>query len=128
MTLYSRIAFLLLFTATTGAFVPHIVDSREPAEEIRVVAKNMTYYANGGGDANPAIQLTPGRLVRVTLRNEDRGMLHDFGIPAFGVGTGIIEYGKEASFTFRVPDRPAPASYTCTPHSAMMTGRILFTK
>lgn len=128
MPLYTRVALLLLWTAGAGAFLPHIVDSREPAEEIRVVAKNMTYYANGAGDANPAIQLTPGRLVRITFHNDDRGMLHDFAIPAFGVGSGIIEYGAEKSFTFRVPDRPATATYTCTPHSAMMSGRILFAK
>lgn len=128
LPLYARVALLLLWTAGAGAFLPHIVDSREPAEEIRVVAKNMTYYANGAGDANPAIQLTPGRLVRITFRNDDRGMLHDLAIPAFGVGSGIIEYGTEKSFTFRVPDRPATAAYTCTPHSAMMSGRILFAK
>ena len=128
MSLYARVGLLLLCTAGAGAFLPHIVDSREQAEEIRVVAKNMTYYANGTGDANPAIQLTPGRLVRITLRNDDRGMQHDLAIPAFGVGTGIIDYGTEKSFTFRVPDRPATATYTCTPHSAMMSGRILFPK
>jgi plastocyanin len=129
LSLYTRVGLLLLWTAGAGAFLPHIVDSREPAaEEIRVVAKNMTYYANGAGDANPAIQLPPGRLVRITFRNDDRGMLHDFSIPAFGVGSGIVEYGAEKSFTFRVPDRPAAATYTCTPHSAMMSGRILFAK
>ena len=52
----------------------------------------------------------------------------DFGIPAFGVGTGIVEFGTEKSVTFKVPDNPSDATYTCTPHSAMMSGRIFFAK
>ena len=58
----------------------------------------MTYYADGTDDPNPPIRLVPGEQVRVTFRNDDRGMLHDFGIPAFGVGTGIVEFGTEKSF------------------------------
>jgi FtsP/CotA-like multicopper oxidase with cupredoxin domain len=125
---YVRIGLLVVLIAGAAAVLPGIVATREQVHEIRVVAKNMTYYANGAEDPNPPIRLVPGEQVRITFRNDDRGMAHDFGIPVLAVGTGVIEFGTEKSFTFRVPDNPAPATYLCTPHSAMMSGRIFFAK
>lgn len=128
MPRWVRFGLLIALTACTLAVVPRIVASREQVREIRVVAKNMTYYADGAADANPPIRLVSGEQVRVTLRNEDRGMSHDLGIPAFGVGTGIVSYGTEKSIVFKVPERPSDATYVCTPHAAMMSGSILFAK
>jgi len=128
MTRSIRAGLLLVVTVVTLAVVPRIVATREQVREIRVVAKNMTYYADGGSDANPAIRLAPGEQVRVTFRNEDRGMSHDFGIPAFGIGTGLVAFGTEKSIVFKVPGTPAAATYICTPHAAMMSGSILFAK
>jgi hypothetical protein len=126
---YVRIGLLVVLIAGAAAVLPGIVATREQVHEIRVVAKNMTYYASGAEeDPNPPIRLVPGEQVRITLRNDDRGMAHDFGIPAFGVGTGVVEFGTEKSFAFKVPDNPSPATYICTPHSAMMSGRIFFAK
>ncbi len=128
MTLSVRLGLLIAVTAGALAAVPRMVATREPIHEVRMVAKNMTYYADGVDDPNPPIRLVPGEQVRVTFRNEDRGMLHDFGIPAFGVGTGAVAFGTEKSFVFKVPDRGSAATYICTPHSAMMSGRILVAK
>jgi plastocyanin len=125
---YVRVGLLLAVIASAGAVVPHMVASREQVHEIRLVAKNMTYYADGSENPNPTLRLVPGEQVRVTIRNDDRGMSHDFGIPAFRVGTGIVEFGSEKSITFKVPDNPSAATYICTPHSAMMSGRIFFAK
>jgi hypothetical protein len=125
---YVRIGFLAVVIAVVAAVLPRIVNTREQVHEIRLVAKNMTYYADGSEDPNPTLRLVPGEQVRVTIRNDDRGMSHDFGIPAFRVGTGIVEFGTEKSVTFKVPDNPSAASYICTPHSAMMSGRIFFAK
>ena len=125
---YVRIGLLVMLIAGTAAVLPGIVATREQVHEIRVVAKNMTYYANGAEDPNPPIRLVPGEQVRVTFRNDDRGMSHDFGIPAFGIGTGVVDFGTEKSVTFTVPANSSPTSYTCTPHAAMMSGRIIFTK
>lgn len=125
---YVRLGLLLAVIASAGAVVPHIVATRERVHQIRLVAKNMTYYADGAGDANPPIRLVPGEQVRITFRNDDRGMSHDFGIPAFGVGTGVVEFGTEKSVTFTVPGNASPTTYICTPHSAMMSGRIVFAK
>jgi plastocyanin len=128
MRLLVRFGLLAVVTAGAIAVLPRIVATREQTHEIRVVAKNMTYYADGTTDPNPPIRLVPGEQVRVTFRNEDRGMLHDFGIPAFGVGSGVVEYGTEKSFVFKVPENASSATYICTPHSVMMSGRILFAK
>ena len=125
---YVRIGLLAVLLAVVAAVLPRIVDTREQVHEIRLVARNMTYYADGSEDPNPALRLVPGEQVRVTFRNDDRGMSHDFGIPAFRVGTGIVDFGTEKSVTFKVPDNPSAATYICTPHSAMMSGRIFFAK
>ena len=56
-------------------------------------------------------------------------MSHDFGIPALGVGTeASSRAGPRESFVFKVPDHAAAATYICTPHSAMMSGRIVVAK
>ena len=128
MRLLVRLGLLVLFTVGTIVVLPRIVATREQTHEIRVVAKNMTYYADGTADPNPPIRLVPGEQVRVTFRNEDRGMLHDFGIPVFGVGTGVIEFGTEKSIVFKVPDSASSATYICAPHSVMMSGTIYFAK
>ena len=128
MTLYVRIGLFLALTAGVGAMWPRPGSTGEQVRKIRIVAKNMTYYADGADEPNPAIRLVPDEQVRITFRNDDRGMLHDFGIPALGVATGIVEYGTEKAFTFRTPSRAAAATYTCTPHSAMMSGRIIIEK
>ena len=125
---YVRIGFLAVLIAVVAAVLPRIVNTREQVHEIRLVAKDMTYYADGSEDPNPTLRLVPGEQVRVTIRNDDRGMSHDFGIPEFRVGTGIVEFGAEKSVTFKVPDNPSAATYICTPHSAMMSGRIFFAK
>ena len=55
-------------------------------------------------------------------------MSHDFGIPAFDVGTGVVEFGAEKTVVFKVPETASSATYICTPHSAMMSGRIFLEK
>ena len=77
------------------------------------------------GGLNPTMALTAGEQVMVTIRNEDKGMLHDFSIPEWGVEPAAWSGATERSITFRVPATASTPSYICTPHSAMMSGRIL---
>jgi plastocyanin len=128
MTLYVRIGVLAAFTAGLGAALPRMVATRDRVHEISIVARNMTYYAEGAADPNPVLRLAPGEQVRISFRNDDRGMSHDFVIAAFGVRTGLVEFGTDKSVTFNVPDTAAAATYSCTPHAAMMSGRIIFAK
>ena len=61
---YVRIGLLAVLIAVAAALLPGIVDTRAQVHEIRLVAKNMTYYADGREDPNPALRLVPGEQVR----------------------------------------------------------------
>jgi len=91
--------------------------------EIRLVVRDMTFYLDGEKDPNPTIALRGGELVRITLRNEDAGMRHDFAVKAWAVGTKVLEArGAEDAVVFRAPLEKGTETYHCTPHSAMMRG------
>ena len=116
-------AAVLVVAAAAGAIV---LSARGPAaREIRLVARDMTFYVEGQADPNPTLRLRAGETVRLMLRNEDKGMTHDFAIPEWGAVTRRLDGGEEAAITFRVPDRPASQTYTCRPHSKVMRGTIL---
>jgi len=102
-----------------------MVSSREETRELRIVVRDMTYYVNGSNEPNPALQFTPGEQIRLSLRNDDRGMNHDVRIPDWGVGTKVIGWSEEQSITFRVPSNKSGGKYVCTPHSEMMSGKIV---
>ena len=116
-------AAVLVVAAAAGAIV---LSARGPAaREIRLVARDMTFYVEGQTEPNPILRLRAGETVRLVLRNEDQGMTHDFAIPEWGAVTRRLDGGEEAVITFRVPDHPAPQTYTCRPHSKIMRGSIL---
>jgi plastocyanin len=116
-------AAVLVVAAAAGAIV---LSARGPAgREIRLVARDMTFYVEGQTDPNPTLRLRAGETVRVVLRNEDEGMTHDFAIPEWGAVTRRLDGGEQAAITFRVPDRPASQAYACRPHSKIMRGTIL---
>jgi FtsP/CotA-like multicopper oxidase with cupredoxin domain len=91
--------------------------------DIHLVVRNMTFYLDGQTDPNPTIALRAGELVRITLRNEDAGMRHDFAVEAWALGTRILQdRGATDAVEFRVPLDKGTATYHCTPHSTMMRG------
>src|SRR6266545_1544984 len=91
--------------------------------EIRLVARNMTFYADGSAEPNPVVRVRAGETVRIVLRNADTGMRHDFTIPDWGIATPVLAGRGEATVEFRAPDRGS-AQYNCTPHASMMKGTI----
>jgi plastocyanin len=108
------------------AFGAIALSARAPApREIRIVARDMTFYLEGQTDPNPTLRLRAGETVRLVLRNEDEGMRHDFAIPDWKAATKRIERGEETSVTFRAPDGPSSQGYKCRPHGAIMRGTIL---
>jgi hypothetical protein len=121
---HTRVALFVAALAAMLAVVPSIVWTRSDVREVRVVARGMQYYVEGSTEPNPVLRLRRGEQVRVTLRNEDRGMTHDFRIPRLDVGTALASFGEEKSFSFRVPRDTAALQYACTPHSAMMGGEV----
>ena len=128
MSRHLRVSLVVGMMIGAGIVLPRMVATREPARELRVVAKDMTYYVEGVAGPNPALQFSPGESVRITFRNDDKGMAHDFGIPAWNVGTGVVAWSTEKSITVRVPHTAGAAGYVCTPHSAMMSGQITIAK
>jgi plastocyanin len=123
-----HIRLWVAIVALTAAAVtlPRIVSSRQEIRDVTLVVRNMTYYLEGSDAPNPALRFAAGERVRVTLRNEDGGMSHDFTIKTWGVATQVLEGKGQNTVTFRVPARSAvQPAYTCTPHTAMMNGTIV---
>lgn len=126
MRTYFRLLFVLMFLGGAALMLPRIVSSREEVRPVTLVVRNMTYYLDGNDTPNPSLKFVAGEQVRLTLRNEDPGMTHDFNIRPWNVGTKILDGRGQDTVSFRVPSRSAgPAVYTCTPHSAMMSGTIV---
>lgn len=120
-----RVAAGVLFVALAGgATMAAMLPRRAPAREIRLVARHMTYYVEGETAPNPPLRVRSGERVRVTLRNDDPGMTHDFAIPAWNARTPSVETGGEARVEFTVPAAISEAPYSCTPHGQMMQGRL----
>lgn len=118
------LAAVLVFVAlATGAIALSARGSG--AREIRIVARDMTFYLEGQSDPNPTLHLRAGETVRLVLRNDDPGMTHDFAILDWKAATKRIEGGEESAVTFRVPDHASSQTYKCRPHSRMMQGTIL---
>lgn len=116
---------VLLCAATIAAIVPKVASgSPSGVREIRLVVRDMTYYAEGDAAPNPTLRVGRGEQVRVVLRNEDAGMIHDFAIEAWKARTPGLNAGQEAVVRFRAPTQPGVSSYSCTPHGAMMRGTI----
>lgn len=100
--------------------------TRTPDREIPLVVRGMAFYLEGDSrTANPTLRLTPGERVRIVVRNQERGILHDFAIPSFGQATDLLKFDQTGAVTFDVPEAPGTYEYHCTPHKLMMTGRLI---
>ena len=117
----TAVAVLLL-----GAFV--VALTRPAPREITLVVRGMAFYLDDG-DAlpNPTIRLKAGERVRIVLRNEERGIRHDFAVPAMGAALDPIGWNESADVSFTVPDTPGSYDYWCRPHMLMMRGKIIVT-
>ena len=90
-----------------------------------LVARGMTFMlANTPEAPNPVIAMHAGERVRLVLKNEAPGLLHDVVIPAWDVEVRQIRAGETAEVIFTVPTRPGRYEYRCRPHAEMMTGFV----
>jgi plastocyanin len=119
----ATLAGLLLFAALLPAL------TRTPAREVHLVVKGMAFYLETDRDTpNPTIQAKAGERVRVVVRNEDRGLTHDFAVPAVADAmTKEITWNQSGEVVFDVPETPGTYEYVCQPHQLMMRGTILVT-
>ena len=98
---------------------------RPEPRELTLVARGMAFYLPGDPTPNPRLVAGRGETLRITLRNEDRGMAHDLAIPS---GSGerkstpvLREPGESADLTL-APPRAGEYDYLCNLHSRMMRG------
>jgi plastocyanin len=99
------------------------------ARDLVLVARGMEFVvADDANTSNPTLRLRAGERVRVVLRNEAPGLLHDFAIPAWDVQIPTLRAGESGDVTFTVPSTPGRFEYRCRPHSEMMTGSIEVTR
>jgi plastocyanin len=111
------------------ALLPILASSRAAAtpspREIRIVVRDMTFYVEGQDEPNPTLRVRAGEQIRLVLRNEDRGMSHDFAVTSWRVMTPLVTArGAETAVVFRVPQRRGTYTYSCTPHATIMQGDI----
>jgi plastocyanin len=93
--------------------------------EVLVVARGMTFTLPSDPDTvNPVIRVRPGERVRLTLRNDAPGLMHNFEIPAWAIKTDRIRGGSSTSVTLTVPEKQGRYQYICAPHSNLMRGFV----
>ena len=123
-----RVTTKLIATAVVVVIVGTLTMaySRVEDREIVLVARGMAFYRLGDPTTpNPVIRLTPGERVRIVLRNDDRGITHDFAVPSWEAALDPIDWNEEEDVTFEVPKAPGRYQYICRPHMLMMRGEIV---
>ena len=99
--------------------------SSTPAREVTLVAKGMAFYLEDDLQTpNPVIEMKAGERVRVVLRNQERGMTHDFAVPALDVASNPASWNESQEVVLEAPSKPGTYQYVCRPHSLMMKGTI----
>ena len=85
----------------------------------------MAFYLEDGDVPNPTLTFKAGERVRIVLRNQDRGINHNFAMPAAGAEFRPIGWNDSADVVVTVPDTPGTYEYWCRPHMMMMRGTIV---
>lgn len=113
-----------------AAMMPVLSTSVAPEpREIRLVARDMAFYLEADPRTpNPAIDVRAGETVRITLRNDERGITHDFAVSALSAGLDPLKWGDSGSITFTAPSAPGSYEYECRPHRLMMRGILRVTR
>ena len=115
------VAVALVVLGGLAAAFPRPVD-----REITLVARGMAFYRLGDASTpNPTITVRKGERVRVVLRNDDRGITHDFAVPQLDAALEHINWNEQSDVAFDVPDTPGHYEYICRPHALMMRGEIV---
>ena len=94
------------------------------AREVTLVVKDMAFYIEGDTTANPVIEARAGETLRVVVKNQDRGMTHDFAVPSIDAATDEMKWNERDEITFEVPSQPGAYDYVCRPHLLMMKGTL----
>ena len=99
--------------------------STRPSREITLVVRGMAFYVEGRDEPNPMLFVNPGERVRVVVKNQDRGIRHDFAVPVSGAALEPLQWNQSDEVVFDAPDTPGKYDYWCRPHMTMMRGSIV---
>lgn len=120
-----QIVVVLGFLAVGAVLAVHAASSA-PAREIRLEARDMAFYLEGGSEPNPTLTAAPGERLRLLFVNRDRGYAHDVRLESLGVQTSqLAGDGSADRLTFRVPEVPGEHPYECSLHPRMMGATLV---
>lgn len=106
-----------------AALIPAL--SNTGAREVTLVVKGMAFYLeNDLSTPNPTLEVKAGERLRVVVRNQDRGLTHDFAVPAVAAAMNGIGWNQSGEVVFEAPETPGTYQYVCRPHVLMMRGTI----
>jgi len=118
------VAAVAVLFITVAGLLPVMTKAR--AREITLVAKDMAFYVENDLETpNPVLEVKAGETIRVVLLNRDRGMTHDFAVPAAQAAIDALDWNEDDAVTFEVPDEPGTYEYVCRPHLLMMKGKLI---
>jgi plastocyanin len=118
-TLIGTIAVLMSVIALLPAL------SSTPTRDVTLVVKGMAFYLeNDPHTPNPTIDVKAGERVRVVVKNQDRGLTHDFAVPVVGAVMKEITWNQTGRVVFTMPNETGTYEYMCQPHRLMMRGTI----
>ena len=102
--------------------------SSPPTREITLLARGMAFYLEDDPETpNPVIEVRAGERIRLVLRNQERGMTHDFAVKDLDAAMNPIRWNESSDIVIDVP-QPGTYEYVCRPHSLMMRGEFRVTK
>ncbi|MCH8013006.1 MAG: cupredoxin domain-containing protein [Candidatus Marinimicrobia bacterium] len=138
------LSFGFLLFSLTGLFLIGSIGSQGTSSNgnsqikvITLVAKGMAFRVQDSAEpdrstqpkvireSNPPLILTPGEQVKLIIRNEDPGILHDLALEGLELGLSRpLQYGQSDFITFTVPTK-GRLEYFCMEHPEMMRGEII---
>ena len=123
-----RLLFLVLLLAISVAVAAFSWRPMPEPREIVLVARDMAFTRAAPGNRarrNPPLGLRSGERIRLVVRNEDRGSVHDLVLEGIGLRTRVLKYGESDALVFQVPEREGTGWYACSFHTRMMRGRLV---
>jgi len=128
MSILGRRVSRKMIAAMTGmlllvALLPAL--SSTPTLQLTLVAKGMAFYLEDDlNTPNPTIDVKAGQRVRIVVKNQDRGLVHDLAVPVVRALTKDLTWNQAGKVTFTAPKTPGTYEYFCQPHKLMMKGTI----
>jgi len=111
--------------ALAATLLPMLASSDgDDSRDVHIVIRDMSFYLDGQGEANPTLVFRAGERVRLFVRSEDAGMDHDFVVRKWKVRSNTVHGRGETAVTIEVPRDTGDETYYCTPHAEKMRGTI----